>query len=45
MLIQKQYSKLILLEIETVQVIRKCFSLLKKQKKALDFSKGTVKVL
>ena len=43
MLTQKQYNKLTLLEIE--KIMQEQFSLLKKPKKVLDFSKGTVKVL
>ena len=43
MLIQKQYNKLILLETHThKKKMQQYFSLLKKQKKVLDFSKGTV---
>ena len=43
MLTQKQYNKLTLLEIE--KIMQEQFSLLKKPKKVLDFSKETVKVL
>ena len=42
---EKQYNKLILLEIWIDVVIHKCLSLLKSEKKTvLDFSKGKVKM-
>ena len=37
MLIQKQYKKLILLEILINQKVQQCFSLLEKQKKLLKY--------
>ena len=45
MLIQKQYNKLILREIQTEQEIQQCFIYLKKKKTILDFSQTTGRLL